>query len=87
MTAFLREQVLAGSGDGGHDRPHQKGDGAAHPTERPSTTLAALRILAMAQAMAALGALPSRPITARSGTPDCRIQTESRPNYTGRPCP
>jgi hypothetical protein len=48
MTAFLREQVLAGSDDGVHDRLHQKGDGAAHPTERPPTTLAALRIFAMA---------------------------------------
>jgi hypothetical protein len=73
LTAFPRWQVLAGSGDSGHDRPHQSGDGAAHPIELPSTTLAALRILAMAQAMAAVLALPSRPMTARSGAPNCRI--------------
>jgi hypothetical protein len=48
LTAFFREQVLAGSGDSGHDRPHQQGDGAAHSIELPSTTLAALRILAIA---------------------------------------
>jgi hypothetical protein len=76
LTALFREQVLAGSGDCGHDRPHQQGDGAAHPIELPSTTLAALRILAMAQAMAAVRALPSRPMTARSGAPNCRIQVE-----------
>ena len=74
LTAFFREQVLAGSGDSGHDRPHQSGDGAAHPIELPSTTLAALRILAMAQAMAAVRALPSRPMTARSGAPNEGIQ-------------
>jgi hypothetical protein len=77
LTAFFREQVLAGSGDSGHDRPHQSGDGAAHPIELPSTTLAALRLLAMAQAMAAVRALPSRPMTARSGAPNCRIQAET----------
>jgi hypothetical protein len=73
LITFFREQVLAGSGDSGHDRPHQKGESAAHPIELPSTTLAALRILAMAQTMAAVRALPSRPMTARSGAPNCRI--------------
>jgi hypothetical protein len=73
VTAFFREQVLAGSEDSGHDRLRQQGESAAHPIELPSTTLAALRILAMAQAMAAVRALPSRPPTARSGAPDCRI--------------
>ena len=57
--------------------PHQSGDGAAHPIELPSTTLAALRILAMAQAMAAVRVMPSRPMTARSGAPNCRIQARS----------
>jgi hypothetical protein len=38
----------------------RKGDSAAHPIERPSTTLAALRILAMAQAMAVVSDLPSQ---------------------------
>jgi hypothetical protein len=73
LTAFFREQVLVGSGDSGHDQSPQPGDGAAHPIELPSTTLAALQILAMAQAMAAVRALPSRPMTARSGAPNCRI--------------
>jgi hypothetical protein len=50
------------------------GETAAHPIEPPSTTPAALRILAMAQAMAAVRALPARPMTARSAAPDCRIQ-------------
>jgi hypothetical protein len=54
----------------------QSGDGAAHPIEQPSTTLAALRILALAQAMAAVRALPSPPMTARSGAPNCRIQAQ-----------
>jgi hypothetical protein len=73
LTASLREQVPAGLGHSGHDRLHQQGESAAHPIELPSTTLAALRILAMAQAMAAVRALPSRPMTARSGAPNCRI--------------
>jgi hypothetical protein len=49
------------------------GETAAHPIEPPSTTPAALRILAMAQAMAAVRALPTRPTTARSGATNCRI--------------
>jgi hypothetical protein len=62
LTAFFCEQVLAGSGDADHhDQPHHQGAGAAHPTELPSTTLAALRILTMAQAMAAVRVVPSRP--------------------------
>jgi hypothetical protein len=32
-----------------------------------------LRILAMARAIAAVRALPAHPMTARSGTPNCRI--------------
>jgi ureidoacrylate peracid hydrolase len=48
MTAFFRERWLAGSDDSGHDRPHPKGDGAAHPVERPSTTLAPQQLRAMA---------------------------------------
>jgi hypothetical protein len=32
-----------------------------------------LRILAMAQAMAAVRALPARPMMTRSGAPNCRI--------------
>ena len=43
---------------------------------RPRTALAALLILAMALAIAAVRALPARPMTARSGPPDCRIQAE-----------
>jgi hypothetical protein len=77
LTAFFREQVPAGAGDSGYDQPHQWGDGAAHPIELPSTTLAALRLLAMAQAMAAVRVLPSRPMTARSGAPNCQIQAET----------
>jgi hypothetical protein len=38
-----------------------------HPIEPPSATLAALRILAMAHAIAAVRALPARPMTTRSG--------------------
>jgi hypothetical protein len=78
LTAFFREQVLAGSEVSGHDRLHQQGESAAHPIELPSTTLAALRLLAMAQAMAAVRVLPSRPMTARSGAPNCRIQADLR---------
>jgi len=59
--------------DSAHDRPHPEGENAAHPIEPPSTAPAALRILAMAQAMAAVRALPARPMTARSGAPNCRI--------------
>jgi hypothetical protein len=73
LIASFREQVLAGSEDSSHDRLYQQGESAAHPIELPSTTLAALRILALAQAMAAVTALPSRPMTARSGAPNCRI--------------
>jgi hypothetical protein len=42
LTVFFREQVLVGSGDSGHDRPHPPDDGAARLIELPSTTLAAL---------------------------------------------
>jgi len=52
LTAFFREHVRAVSEDSSHDRSQWKGDSAAHPIERPATTLAALRILAMAQVMA-----------------------------------
>jgi hypothetical protein len=44
-----------------------------HPIEPPSATLAALRILAMAHAIAAVRALPARPMTARSGASNCRF--------------
>ncbi|WP_124223565.1 hypothetical protein [Tibeticola sediminis] len=46
---------------------------AAHPVEPPSGSGAALQILAMAPAMAAVCALPARPMTARPGAPNCRI--------------
>jgi hypothetical protein len=46
---------------------------AAHPFEPPSGTGAALQILAMANAMAVVCALPARPMTARPGAPNCRI--------------
>jgi hypothetical protein len=59
--------------DSAHGLLHPGGEAAAHPIEPPSTTPAALRILAMAQAMAAVRALPARPMTARSGAPNCRI--------------
>ena len=59
--------------DSAHGLLHPEGETAAHPIEPPSTTPAALRILAMAQAMAAVRALPARPMTARSGAPNCRI--------------
>lgn len=56
-----------------HGRPYLLGEYAAHPIKPPSTPLAALRILAMAQAMAAVRALPAGPMTACSGAPNCRI--------------
>jgi hypothetical protein len=59
--------------DYAHDRPHPEGEDSAHPIEPPSTAPAALRILAMAQAMAVARALPAQPMTARSGAPNCRI--------------
>ncbi|WP_287918022.1 hypothetical protein [Tibeticola sp.] len=46
---------------------------AAHPFESPSGPGAALQILAMASAMAVVCALPARPMTSRSGAPNCRI--------------
>jgi len=46
---------------------------AAHPFEPPSGPGAALQILAMASAMAAVCALPARPMTTRPGAPNCRI--------------
>jgi hypothetical protein len=66
-------QVLDVGDENGHDRIHMSGEHAAHPIEPPSTTLAALRMLAMARAMAALRALPARPMTTRSGARICRI--------------
>ena len=60
--------------DSAHGLLHPEGETAAHPIEPPSTTPAARRILAMAQAMAAVRALPARSMTARSGAPSCRIQ-------------
>jgi hypothetical protein len=73
LTAFFRMQGLDVLNETGHDGPHLLGEHAAHPIEPPSTTLAALRMLAMATAMAALRALPARPMTARSGAPNRRI--------------
>jgi hypothetical protein len=55
------------------DAGRREGGSAAHPIEPPSGTPAALRILAMAAAIAAVRALPARPLTARSGAPNCRI--------------
>ncbi|MCI4440743.1 hypothetical protein [Tibeticola sp.] len=46
---------------------------AAYPFEPPSGAGAALQILAMASAMAVVCALPAHPMTARPGTPNCRI--------------
>jgi len=65
--------MLGHAEDSAHGLLHPRGEAAAHPIEPPSTTPAALRILAMAQAMAAVRALPARPMTARSGAPNCRI--------------
>jgi hypothetical protein len=56
-----------------HGGPHLAGETATHPIEPPSATLAALRILAMAHAIAAVRALPARPMTARSGAANCRF--------------
>jgi hypothetical protein len=58
--------------DSAHALLHRGGEATAHLIEPPSTTPAVLRILAMAQAMAAVPALPARPTTARSGAPNCR---------------
>jgi hypothetical protein len=66
-------QVLDMGDENGHDRIQLSGERAAHPSGPPSTTLAALRMLAMARAMSALRALPARPMPARSGAPICRI--------------
>jgi hypothetical protein len=54
-------------------RPFTVGVRAAHPFESPSGAGAALQILAMANAMAVVCALPARPMTARPGAPNCRI--------------
>ncbi|RPE70737.1 hypothetical protein EDC62_1224 [Tibeticola sediminis] len=54
-------------------RPFTVWVGAAHPFESPSGAGAALQILAMARAMAVVCALPARPMTTRSGAPNCRI--------------
>ncbi|HMN75244.1 MAG TPA: hypothetical protein PKC97_04205 [Burkholderiaceae bacterium] len=56
-----------------HDHAHLLGDSATHPIAPPSGALAALRILAMAQAIAAVRALPAHPISARSGASNCRM--------------
>jgi hypothetical protein len=56
-----------------HDGPHLAGETATHPIEPPSATLAALRILAMAHAIAAVRALPARPMTGRSGASNSRF--------------
>jgi hypothetical protein len=66
-------QGLDAANEFGHGRPPLSGEYAAHPIKPPSTPLAALRILAMAQAMAAVRALPAGPMTACSGAPNCRI--------------
>jgi len=65
-------QDRAGSTEVNHEPSHPLGEDAAHPIEPPSATLAVLRILAMARAIAAVRALPERPMTARSGAPNCR---------------
>ena len=59
--------------DGAPDDPHLSGEDAAHAIRPPSNALAALQILAMASAIAAVCALPARPMTTRSGAPNCRI--------------
>ncbi|MCI4439728.1 hypothetical protein [Tibeticola sp.] len=46
---------------------------AAPPFEPPSGAGAALQILAMTPAMAAVCALPARPMTTRPGAPNCRL--------------
>jgi hypothetical protein len=74
MAALLGMQVLDVGDENGHDRLHLSGERAAHPIEPPSTTRAALRMLAMARAVAALRALPARPMTARSRAPICRLR-------------
>ena len=62
-----------------------RGESAAYPIEPPSNALAALRILAMALAIAAFRALPSRPTTARSGAPNFRIEGDARYQSRTRP--
>jgi len=52
---------------------HRWGEIAAQPIEPPSAAHAALRILAMAPAMAVVRALPARLMTTRSAAPNCRI--------------
>ncbi|WP_124220194.1 hypothetical protein [Tibeticola sediminis] len=54
-------------------RPFTAWVSAAHPFEPPSGTGAALQILAMANAMAVVCALPARPMTTRPGAPNRRI--------------
>jgi hypothetical protein len=73
LTACLCWQMLDRAEDSAHSLLHPGCEAAAHPMEPPSTTPAALRILTMAQAMAAVHALPARPMTARSGAPNCQI--------------
>ena len=64
---------------------HLHGESAARPIEPPSNALAALRILAMALAIAAVRALSSRPMAARSGAPNFRIEGDARYQARTRP--
>ena len=80
--------MLDRADDSAHDRLHLAGDTAAHPIQQPSTMPAALRILTMAQALAAVRALPAWPMTARSGAPNRRIQVQAAVScQQSAPCP
>ena len=69
-------QVLEFSNKVGHGGLHLLGESATHPIDPPSAVPAALRILAMAQAIAVVRALPARPMMARSDASNCRIQAQ-----------
>jgi hypothetical protein len=80
LAAFLCVQLLDVDDESGHGAHHLSGEHAAHPIEPPSATLAALQILAMAQAMAVVW--PCRPRACGSAH---RSPGENRPQDGSRP--
>ncbi|HRP29757.1 MAG TPA: hypothetical protein PLG77_15100 [Burkholderiaceae bacterium] len=73
MTALFTLETPVLADFSRHDHAHLLGDSATHPIAPPSGTLAALRIFAMAQAIAVVRVLPAHPMTTRSDAPNCRM--------------
>ena len=58
-----------------HAYPHRMGESAAHPIEPRWGTLAALLLVA-GRSQPPRRALPTHPIAAHSGAPNCRFQVK-----------